>query len=95
LRDGNDYTFWVYILTSRTGTLHIGITGYIDSRISSRALTNAVNRTIRHPATRQVSGPGFSRAVRAQKSFFLAAAGFARSEAERDLTTPELKPNQM
>jgi predicted GIY-YIG superfamily endonuclease len=30
VREGNDYTFWVYILTSRTGTLYIGITGYID-----------------------------------------------------------------
>jgi hypothetical protein len=24
MRDGNDYQFWVYILTSRTGTLYVG-----------------------------------------------------------------------
>jgi predicted GIY-YIG superfamily endonuclease len=29
VREGNDYTFWVYILTSRTGMLYIGITGYL------------------------------------------------------------------
>jgi predicted GIY-YIG superfamily endonuclease len=38
VREGNDYTFWVYILTSRTGTLYIGITGYIDHRISQHKM---------------------------------------------------------
>ena len=38
VRDGYDYTFWVYILTSRTGTLYIGITGYIDRRISQHKM---------------------------------------------------------
>ena len=33
VRDGFHYTFWVYILVSRTGTLYVGITGYFDRRI--------------------------------------------------------------
>ena len=33
VRDGFHYKYWVYILTSRTGTLYIGITGYFDKRI--------------------------------------------------------------
>ena len=27
VRDGGYYKFWVYILSSRTGTLYVGITG--------------------------------------------------------------------
>jgi putative endonuclease len=33
VRDGFHYKFWVYILTNRSGTLYIGITGYFDRRI--------------------------------------------------------------
>jgi putative endonuclease len=33
VRDGYNYRFWVYILTSRTGTLYVGITGYLHRRI--------------------------------------------------------------
>jgi putative endonuclease len=33
VRDGFDYTFWVYILSSRTGTPYIGVTGYLFRRI--------------------------------------------------------------
>jgi putative endonuclease len=33
MRDGFHYKYWVYILTSRTGTLYIGITGYFDKHI--------------------------------------------------------------
>ena len=32
VRDGSYYEFWVYILTSRTGTLYVGVTGYLGSR---------------------------------------------------------------
>jgi predicted GIY-YIG superfamily endonuclease len=38
VRDGFHYTFWVYILASRTGTLYVGITGYIDRRISQHKM---------------------------------------------------------
>jgi putative endonuclease len=33
VRDGLHYKFWVYILSSRSGTLYIGITGFFDQRI--------------------------------------------------------------
>jgi predicted GIY-YIG superfamily endonuclease len=31
--DGSYYQFWVYILTSRTGRLYTGVTGYLGGRI--------------------------------------------------------------
>lgn len=33
MRDGFYYEFWVYILTSRTGTLYVGVIGYLGSHI--------------------------------------------------------------
>lgn len=33
MRDGNHYTFWVYIMASRTGTLYVGVTGHFNERI--------------------------------------------------------------
>src|SRR5215831_4658100 len=33
VRDGNYYTFWVYIMGSRTGTLYTGMTGFFDRRV--------------------------------------------------------------
>ena len=33
MREGRFYKFWVYIMVSRTGTLYIGMTGFVDTRI--------------------------------------------------------------
>jgi putative endonuclease len=33
MRDGVFYRFWVYIVSSPTGTLYTGMTGFIDTRI--------------------------------------------------------------
>jgi putative endonuclease len=33
MRDGLEYNFWVYILSSRTGTLYTGITGFFTRRV--------------------------------------------------------------
>lgn len=33
MREGRFYKFWVYIMTSSSGTLYIGMTGYVDTRI--------------------------------------------------------------
>lgn len=33
MRDGRFYRFWVYIVCSPSGTLYIGLTGYINVRI--------------------------------------------------------------
>ena len=49
-----------------------------EVKAAALAFEDAVNRTIRHPATKQVSGPGFSRAVSRMRRFFLAAAGRAQ-----------------
>ena len=90
MRDGFHYKFWVYILTSRTGTLYIGITGYIDRRISQHKMDSIEGFTKKYkvhllvPATRQVSGHGFSRAVQAHKTVFPCCRRLAHSDAERD-----------
>ena len=33
MRDGFNYRFWVYIMSSRTRTLYVGITGYLNRRV--------------------------------------------------------------
>jgi putative endonuclease len=33
MRDGIFYKFWVYILSSHSGTLYVGITGFFEQRI--------------------------------------------------------------
>jgi putative endonuclease len=33
MREGRFYIFWVYIMASRTGTLYIGMAGFVDTRI--------------------------------------------------------------
>ena len=33
MRDGFNYKYWVYILSSRSGTLYVGLTGFFERRI--------------------------------------------------------------
>jgi len=33
VRDGFHYKFWVYILSSGSGTLYVGVTGFFERRI--------------------------------------------------------------
>ena len=33
MREGRFYKFWVYIMSSGSGTLYIGMTGFVDTRI--------------------------------------------------------------
>ncbi|HEX5434800.1 MAG TPA: GIY-YIG nuclease family protein, partial [Candidatus Angelobacter sp.] len=33
MRDGFQYKYWVYILSSRSGTLYVGLTGFFERRI--------------------------------------------------------------
>ncbi|HEY4676512.1 MAG TPA: GIY-YIG nuclease family protein, partial [Candidatus Angelobacter sp.] len=54
MRDGFHYTFWVYILTSRTGTLYIGITGYIDRRIPQHKMDSIEGFTKKNKVHRLV-----------------------------------------
>jgi putative endonuclease len=52
--DGFNYKFWVYILTSRSGTLYIGITGYIDRRISQHKMDSIESFTKKYKVHRLV-----------------------------------------
>jgi putative endonuclease len=54
VRDGFKYKFWVYILTSSTGTLYIGITGYIDRRISQHKMDSIEGFTKKYKVHRLV-----------------------------------------
>jgi putative endonuclease len=54
VRDDFQYQFWVYILTSRTGTLYIGITGYIDRRIQQHKMDSIEGFTKKYKVHRLV-----------------------------------------
>lgn len=54
VRDSFNYTFWVYILVSGTGTLYIGITGYIDRRISQHKMDSIEGFTKKYKVHRLV-----------------------------------------
>jgi putative endonuclease len=54
VRDGYNYKFWVYILVSRSGTLYVGITGYIDRRASQHKMDPIEGFTKRYKIHRLV-----------------------------------------
>ena len=54
MRDGSYYQFWVYILTSRTGTLYIGVTGYLGSRIMEHRIDSFEGFTKKYKVHRLV-----------------------------------------
>jgi putative endonuclease len=54
VRDGFYYKFWVYILVSRTGTLYVGITGYLDRRISQHKMDSIEGFTKKYKVHRLV-----------------------------------------
>jgi putative endonuclease len=54
MRDGSYYEFWVYILTSRTGTLYVGVTGYLDSRITQHKIDSIEGFTQKYKVHRLV-----------------------------------------
>ena len=54
MRDGFHYKFWVYILTSRTGTLYTGITGYFDRRIMQHKMDTIEGFTKKYKVHRLV-----------------------------------------
>ena len=33
MREGRFYTFWVYIMGSRTGTIYVGMSGFLAPRV--------------------------------------------------------------
>jgi len=65
VRDGFNYKFWVYILTSRTGTLYVGITGYFDRRISQHKMDSIEGFTKKYRVHRLVYYETFDLAPKA------------------------------
>ena len=65
MRDGFHYKFWVYILTSRTGMLYIGITGYFDRRIMQHKMDTIEGFTKKYQVHRLVYYETFDHAANA------------------------------
>jgi putative endonuclease len=54
MRDGSYYEFWVYILTSRSGTLYVGVTGFLGSRILQHKIDSIESFTKKYQVHRLV-----------------------------------------
>ena len=54
VRDGSYYEFWVYILISRTGTLYVGVTGYLGTRIMQHKIDSIEGFTKKYKVHRLV-----------------------------------------
>jgi putative endonuclease len=54
VRDGFHYKFWVYILSSRSGTLYAGITGFFEQRIHQHKYDSIDGFTKKHQCHRLV-----------------------------------------
>ena len=54
MRDGSYYEFWVYILTSKTGTRYTGVTGYLSERIKQHKLASIEGFTKKYKVHRLV-----------------------------------------
>ena len=65
VRDGFHYKFWVYILTSRTGTLYVGVTGYFDRRIMQHEMDTIEGFTKKYQVHRLVYYESFDHAANA------------------------------
>jgi putative endonuclease len=65
LRDGSHYRFWVYILTSRTGTLYVGVTGFLDRRIMQHKMDTIKGFTEKYKVHRLVYYESFDHVANA------------------------------
>ena len=54
MRGGSNYEFWVYILTSRSGTLYVGVTGYLGTRIIQHKIDSIESFTKKYQVHRLV-----------------------------------------
>ena len=54
MRDGSYYVFWIYILTSRSGTLYVGVTGYLGTRIMQHKIDSIESFTKKYQVHRLV-----------------------------------------
>jgi putative endonuclease len=65
MRDGSSYKFWVYILSSRTGTLYIGVTGFLAYRIHQHKIDSIEGFTQRYQVHRLVYYEAYDHVARA------------------------------
>lgn len=65
VRDGFRYKFWVYILTSRTGTLYVGVPRYFDRRIMQHKMETIEGFTKKYKVHRLVYYESFDHAANA------------------------------
>jgi putative endonuclease len=54
VRDGSFYKFWVYILSSHTGTLYVANTGYLARRINQHKIDSIEGFTEKYKVHRLV-----------------------------------------
>jgi putative endonuclease len=54
MREGSFYKFWVYIIVSRTGTLYVGVTGYLARRIRQHKIESIEGFTQKYKVHRLV-----------------------------------------
>ncbi len=59
MRDGRNYRYWVYILSSRTGTLYVGITGFLYRRILQHKIDSIEGFTKKYKVHRLVGYESF------------------------------------
>jgi putative endonuclease len=65
VRDGFHDQFWVYILSSRTGTLYVGITGHLNRRIMQHKIDTIEGFTAKYKVHRLVYYESFDHAANA------------------------------
>ena len=65
VRDGSNYKFWVYILSSRSGTLYVGITGYLARRIHQHKIDSIEGFTEKYQVHRLVYYEAFDHVMNA------------------------------
>ena len=54
VRNGSNYKFWVYILCSSSGTLYVGVTGFLTRRIHQHMIDSIEGFTEKYQVHRLV-----------------------------------------
>jgi len=65
VRNGSSYKFWVYILSSRSGTLYVGVTGYLARRIHHHKIDSIEGFTEKYQVHRLVYYEAFDHVLNA------------------------------
>jgi putative endonuclease len=65
VRNGSSYKFWVYILSSHSGTLYVGVTGYLARRIHHHKIDSIDGFTEKYQVHRLVYYEAFDHVLNA------------------------------